>query len=158
VQERTILNAGDIIKIQPSLDSYQVYFQVIEFDPLPLAPKGIAINGLTTGENTIYTCPSGYKAIIVHPFGSRSLTLADIPNVYVLNRSGGPATVYLSVVRSGGSPTSENRVIINTTITIVNVGTLACPAILNAGDFLSLNSTATSTSMLAYLSVIEIPV
>ncbi len=94
----------------------------------------------------------------MHPLGSRSLTAADTPSVYILNRRGGSTTFYVSLVRSGDSPSSANRITAATATTNGNIGTHTVPAILNAGDFLSLNSTATSTSMLAYLSVIEIPV
>lgn len=142
----------------PSTDSAAAYFQVIEFDPLPLAPIGINVNGVSIGENTIYTCPTGYKAVVTHPFGSRSLTSADIPNVYCLNRGAGSATVYTSLVRSGGTPDASNRIIINTSVGVGAIGVLACPAILNAGDFISLNSTIATALFSTYLSVIELPI
>ena len=142
----------------PSVDSAAAYFQVIEFDPLPLAPLGINVNGIAIGANTIYTCPTGYRAVVVHPFGSRSLASADLPNVYCLNRGAGSATVYTSLVRSGGTPDASNRILTNATVTVGAIGVLACPAILNAGDHISLNSTIATANFSTYLSVIEIPV
>ena len=90
----------------------------------------IVKNGLSSGDNTIYTCPTGGQAII------------KVVNIY--NTSGGAVTVSTKVLDSSASVTGvwdEASVSANTQERVLQNGEVI---VLESGDILKINSGTTS--------------
>lgn len=91
---------------------------------------------LGTSEATVYTCPASCDV--------------RLTNACVVNSSGAPASVSISLVRAGGTGGAANRVYINATLAAGS--TVQLPSLaghfLGAGDFVSaIAGTASAVSL-----------
>ena len=113
--------------------------------------------GLQTGDNTIYTCPVGKTASISlsnnQITGSSSSALAPA----LFNTSGGTLSFFFNIVKFGDAPSTANKAFPTTVVLNNNAVTGSSNFTLNAGDYISVNSSGPHQG-LVWLTIQEIPV
>lgn len=134
-----------------------IWLSFIEFDNNSQLNRG-ALFTLAAGNNTIYTCPTGYQALpcsFAQPIFNNINTNCT---VNYLNQSGGTRTLSIYYVPNGSSPSSTNLTwsgtIANNNYLTTNLTALCFPA-LQAGDSFVLNTDAATTSQIAWINVLE---
>lgn len=131
-------------------------FPIVEFDSnIPF--KTAKLLSLSSGNNTLYTCPANTRAFILDTsLGMGNTTF--VGQLYYSNLSGGAITRQWYVVNSGGSPGTTNSVSLSASISngSVDVAGTAC-ATLNAGDFIVLNVSAATATQHAWVNIMEVP-
>lgn len=116
--------------------------------------KSSVVTTFVNGNNTVYTCcaagkTTAYAAGFNSLFGSSGSQLTA-----GFNNTGGTLTYSWNFVQNGGSVSSANQVF-GPTATNSNVGFGTIGWDLNSGDFISLNTTSTSSSQIAWITVWE---
>jgi len=151
-----VINPGESISFNAATNNgINAWMAGIEFDSdSPL--KQAKLVGLSTGDNTLYTCPTGKTALVL---GSPSpIASASVANSIILfgNDSGGARTLKLNTVPSGGSPGTDNQSMATTTVNNnqSNTGTIVAPA-LAAGDFFNVNIDTGHASTIAIVTILE---
>lgn len=162
--QHPILEAGDFFRhLVQVAGGLNINMQVWEFDDIsPM--KSVYVSGLNLGDNTIYTCPVGKKAYpITNTLGSLSLGNLLTSFIYS-NSTGGPRTVYGNLVKSGESPIAPgagSNCLRHVADSVAHLNAyplsgVACPAALEPGDYLSVNTNTTSPSQYAWLNLLEL--
>ena len=105
--------------------------------PTLLYPTGHPSNA----GSTLYTVPGGKSAIV--------------KNIVLANVTGIEATVHLSVVPSGGSASTSNRILSNYAIPANGIATLDCSIVMPTGAFLHATNT-TSNAITCTISGVEV--
>lgn len=152
-----ILEAGEILAINTiTTNGLNVSTSIIEFDAAsPL--KTVKLAGLSTGDNTLYTCPSGKTALPLGPsllFGGINPTVF-CPFLYVVGDASGGDTFVLHLVPSGGSAGSTNK--IATVTPSANArGTASFAGSLGAGDFIVVNASTGDAAQIAWMNLVEL--
>lgn len=129
----------------------------IEFDEDSQLNRG-ALFSLSSGNNTVYTCPAGYQAIPVTLYLPQfSMQNANL-RVNYFNVSGATRTLSFYYVPSGGSPGSTNLTwsgtIANNTETSGLTNTSCFPS-LQEGDSWVVNTDSSASGQYAWVNVIE---
>jgi hypothetical protein len=146
-----ILEAGQTFSVLTSATGLQFYGYVIEFSNTePLSSPSVP--ALASGNNTIYTCPSGHRCYISNVVGTNAL-------LRIMNSSGGTRTYSWNAVPSGGTVGAGNQ--LQAAFTVTN-GTLSSQSGstpgLGPGDFLSVNSDAGTAGQFCWImSMITLP-
>lgn len=143
-----IFSAGDVLAINCTATDANCFISGILFDDTSNF-KGARLLGLSTGDNTLYTCPSGKVAYLI---GSSIIDGAGA--MPFINGSGGSISVYYNLVPSAGSPTTSNKmasasVAANTRVAISNSITLT------AGDYINFNVSSGNTGHTLWAKFIE---
>lgn len=150
-----IFEPGDVIALVTT-QTMNIFGTVYLF-PNTNGLKSPRLVGLTSGENTVYTCPIGKTAYI--PTGNTITTGGSTGggNAVVTNNTGGSLNYYLSYVNSGGSPGAGNKATLTTAIGSGATGffQIQTPAFA-VGDFISLNASGTGATSLAFTTVYEL--
>ncbi len=160
-----ILEAGEQIAFTVTGGAMCLFVSIIEYD-VPADGSGlksVKLLSLNTGDNTLYTCPSGYRTrvwVSTHELNADS-TYAG--SVYYRNESGASVTVYPNLVASGGSPGAigaGSNAAIAAASAVANNGQVnqSIPPYMEAGDYVSFNVTATSVNHRAFLTLSEIKI
>jgi hypothetical protein len=148
-----ILEENEIFSLNYSGPGVVVFGYAITFDNTE-ALKSPKILALTSGDQTIYTCPTGKKALVTNMSGAGNGPMR------VYNGTAGLRTYTWNDVPSGGSVSAANRLYSPFTVNTITLGssqTTACPG-LSAGDFLSINSDSALAGQFAYiLNLVEVP-
>lgn len=115
--------------------------------------KTAVIPDLATGNNTLYTCPTGSQTIFPH-IGSGTAAgvlapFAGLPAVYVMNNSGGARTLNAYVVPSGGAAGNTNKYS-NAAPANAARASLALTGLMGAGDFVVVNTDAAGAGAPAF--------
>lgn len=151
------LEAGDAFSLNFSTGiACNVILSILEFDAQSPVTFARLLGNLINGDNTLYTCPSGYTA--------SPLTLLDISksgstgvgSYNFSNDSGGSLTLVTNVVTSGGSASANNKIGSNNASN-ASITAPTIPMSLEAGDFLSINSGSNSASQAAWAIFFESP-
>jgi len=148
-----ILEPGEIFQITTGTNNgLNVWCRIMTFpSSFPLySPKIIAPS---SGDNTIYTCPAGAKAIPIH--GSQPY-LASVGFIGFGNSSGGALNLTSYVVPSGGAVGTTNKSNPATSVGNGVTSYLQINSILSAGDFIVGNLSGTGTASILWTSVYEI--
>lgn len=109
---------------------------------------------LTTGDNTLYTCPVGKTAAVVltnnQILGSTGAALLQVGN-----GTGGSLNYYYNMVASGGSPATGNRFAGTTAVGGGALNGFLVNGCLAAGDFISVNSSGAGAGQIAWATIQE---
>jgi hypothetical protein len=99
-----ILENGQTLSVYTTVAGANIFISVIEFDDTsPL--KSVNVLSLSSGDNTIYTCPSGYTSRILGRGPGAGVLSPKWPGVVGYeNESGASRSVYVNFVPVGGSP------------------------------------------------------
>lgn len=152
-----ILSGETIAFNTPSSVSGNLTLSYVEFDNDSQLNRG-GLFSLASGNNTIYTCPTGYQALP----SSFYMPIASRVNynccVNYFNLSGATRTLSFYYVPSGGSPGSTNLTwagtIANNTSTLSLTNT-SCFSAMQAGDSFVINTDSSASGQYAWVNVIE---
>lgn len=145
-----VMEAGDVVNFNVSGAGLHGFFFAMVFDATE-GLKSPRLLTLASGDNTVYTCPSGKIAFLMNN------ALGNAP-IRMINKSGGSRTITWNVVPFGGSPATANKLSLAATVTNNTVNNQALASVaLAAGDFISINSDSSASGQVAYvLELIEI--
>lgn len=157
---RYIAEAGETLSVRTDSSGLNAWVKVIEFSiDVPLySPKLLS---LSTGDNTIYTVPTGKSVNIINGLFENTglaVLLGQLhSSLLYANESGASRTLKWSVIPSGQS----NGVGFNIATSFVVANTSSSAAFfsagsLNTGDSVILNIDAGTATQLAWLNVIEV--
>jgi hypothetical protein len=124
----------------------------MEFDnTAPLKTSKVVSMG--NGNNTIYTCPAGKKAVILDQWVALNLSLKKL---YYFNNSGSSNSIVWYAVPNGGSTGATNQLqtetVSNATLSVRQGGGW----MLNAGDFLVCNTPIGTATQTGWVNVWEL--
>jgi hypothetical protein len=132
------LNAGEIYAINTATtNGLNGVVEVVEFDPSSNLKLGRKL-GLSTGDNTIYTCPGGKTAIPLGAATAGGLGLGGTASTY-FQADGTTRHIFWNAVPSGGSPGSGNQISASQTVTGGLASLQGIMVSYGSGDFLSIN-------------------
>lgn len=154
-----ILEAGESISTNQSTSSINVWISIMEFDSdIPF--KTAKLLSLSSGNNTLYTCPAGKSAIFMFsstsPIATQS-SLTMVTNYW--NNSGGSRSISLHHVPNGGSPGTSNMLLPTTPQSVTNGSFLTgqyASNCMNAGDTIVINTDAATATQFAWVNVMEL--
>jgi hypothetical protein len=121
--------------------------------------KTVKLTSMSSGANTLYTVGAGLTAYVagMNPMlalGSlgTNATMLGAQQVYVMNPT--PLTYSANFVRTGGSVSTANYIGGNSTNAPANIP-FQLPSVMNAGDFININSSSSAAGQFAWVSVWE---
>lgn len=148
--------SGEIIAINTTGVGVNLWLTVFEFsDSVPITRNLIA--NLSSGDNTIYTCPTGKMS---YPFNLTEFVFdsgfGDLTNMFYRNGTGGSITFSRYFVKSGDTPNANNLLVTNTS----GASFTFQGAINNfsPGDAYIVNTNSASTPQIAWVNLIEVPI
>lgn len=151
------LNAGEILAINTITNSgLNAFYWVVEFDADSPVRQGRLL-GPSSGDNTLYTCPSGKSAAVLSSVGVAPNTTSF--GGFIAD-AGGTRNYYLHRVPSGGSPATGNRTSSAAAVAASSrsVGFSGVAGLaFAAGDFLNLNVDTGNAAQVAFVLVVESP-
>jgi len=139
---------------------YNFFCVVLEFSTASLtASAKLSPSAIVAGNNTIFTCPPKFIAILSTPnlpvgFVSAATFIAG-PVLLASNQSGATRTYNVFIVPSGSTPVAANQIIINKTLTNLSQSSnliVPLPCILNPGDSVVVNSDSNAAGQLIALN------
>jgi hypothetical protein len=138
-----ILEAGESISTNQSTSSINVWISIMEFDSdIPF--KTAKLLSLASGNNTVYTCPTGKTAIFVSDNLS-PLSASLVKSVNYWNNSGGSRNISAYHVPNGGSPGSSNQILVTIPQAVSNGSFITNSTVsncMNAGDSIVIKTDA----------------
>lgn len=148
-----IMEAGESISWNGTQSSLNAWVQLIEIDNT--APiKTVKTIGSLNGDQTVYTCPVGKKAVVLKANGQ--IEGANNAGCFISNDSGGSIISNLYFVASGGSKGVGNLYRGSLTTTTGTASRINAGVVLSAGDFVVWNCNTTNANALCALTVMEI--
>lgn len=151
-KQAIILEAGEKISVNTSQAGMNFWANIVEFDNTAPIKTGKILT-LSNGNNTLYTCPAGKKAVTLD---FDLCVNYELQKFLYFNNSGGSRTITWYAVPNGSSPGTSNTMGNET----VNSGLAAARKIgavmLNAGDFIVVNTTAGTATQTAWVNVMEL--
>ena len=162
-----IAEAGESFSIESTSTPGQPYnfsCLVFEFDSSSnTASSKIDPASVIAGNNTIFTCPAGFKAVLSFPtipIGASGFGSVFIDGMGCLssNISGATRTYNIYIVPNGGSPSSSNQLVVNKTLNnLLSASILATSHVLSAGDSVVVNSDSSAAGQLIWVTYCFIP-
>ncbi|MFN8609405.1 MAG: hypothetical protein U0931_17840 [Vulcanimicrobiota bacterium] len=156
-----VLEAGESYSILAGGAGLSISTSILEFDATS-AFQTVKSLSLSSGNNTLYTCPTGKTAVIVGQYGSVPPALNAPSGITYLNLTGSNRTYYVNVVKSGDSPSAPgagSNSYHNSAVTITDGVVQSIPSnaflVLEAGDFINLNVDSGGGNQAAWVSVLE---
>lgn len=167
-----ILEYGDTLSYTSATGAVTAVFIAIEeFDAATSFMKSAQLTSFSSGNNTLYTCPAGYFARIISSCASSGVfTLDGAAGVCYQNFSGATRTIYMNSVLSGGSPASPGAGSNSVHVASISIPTgnstnltggaifSPFPQILEAGDYININTDSNASGQFAYVTVVEYPI
>lgn len=158
-----VFDNTDTLSIHASASGAAVEVSVLEFADTS-ALKSAKLWDLSTGHNTLYTCPSGYSAVCVGARGSSTIPYALSPyeTLYYRNDSGGTRTYSWALVDSGDTPDTPGAGAnalqgVAATLSTGNLSAIGQGFIgFEAGDYLSINVDSGTGSQAAWTNLLEV--
>jgi len=130
---------------------------VFEFSATSLtASAKLSPSAIVAGNNTIFTCPAGFLALLGTPNlpvgDPAAVALLSGPSVGCANQSGASRTYNVFLVPNGSTPLASNQLRVNTLVgNLSQQATLLLPShILNAGDSIVVNSDSNAAGQLIF--------
>jgi hypothetical protein len=147
-----MLEAGERIGVNTTQAGMNFWANIVEFDST--APiKSSKVVSLANGNNTIYTCPVGKKAVLIDQWMALNFTLKK---VYYFNNSASSANIIWYAVPNGGSPGSTNQIATETVSSGAVSARLGGGWMLNAGDSVVCNTNVATATQTAWVNVLEL--
>lgn len=158
-----VLDSTDTLSIHATISGAAVVVSVLEFDDSsPL--KSAKLWSLSTGHNTLYTCPAGHSATTVGLRASSTIpyVLSPYETLIYRNDSGGTRTYSWALVDDGDTPDTpgagaNSLQAVAATLTTGNTANLGQgfhP--LEAGDFLSIHVDSGAGNQAAWTNLLEV--
>ncbi len=152
-----ILENGDYLAINSTATGLTGWIYVDEF-PASVEVKCVKLLSMSTGNNTLYTCPVGANAIL--PSSSGFTQSLGPSNVAVANQSGTSRTFYAGVIPTGQSLTdpatgSYSLAGIASTFATNAVGFLNVPCYVPSQASVVVNASGASAGLICWLNVYE---
>lgn len=147
-----IMEYGDTLQIETLTANLNVFGVIMLFDTAGSNVRTVKAMNLTTGNNTVYTCPVGKNSVIL---GVSLLPTIQSGLLNFGSDAGGTRTYYFNNVPNGGSPASTNQVSKATGLLLSRRSLDAFGTALTAGDYINVNVDAGATNEWAFVSVIE---
>ncbi len=150
-----VFEAGDIFSMNVTVNGgLNVSAEVVEFDATsPL--KSARLVGLSTGDNTLYTCPAGKTAYLASTIGAYFGNFTA-NRITLISDSGGNRVWFAHLVPSGQAVGATYRLTPSTTVNSNASGSLSFMAQFAPGDFLNINVDTGAATQLAWGNIIEI--
>jgi hypothetical protein len=148
-----ILEAGERLAINTSQAGINVWPNIVEFDNT-VGIKTAKVLNPSSGNNTLYTCPSGKNAYFLD---TRFLANNSAAKFQYFNNSGGAAVTAWYSVPFGGSAGSSN--VIGTEASLSsgsNQLRLFGSCVLTPGDFIVFNTSTGTAGQIAWANVWEV--
>lgn len=146
-----ILEAGERIGVNTTQAGMNLWANIVEFDNTAPIKSSKVVN-MSNGNNTVYTCPSGKKAITLDQWFKTNFTLKKF---FYFNNSGNSASLTWYGVPNGGSPGSTNQIGTETVTTGSASARLIGGLILSAGDSIVVNTNVGTGTQTAWINVME---
>lgn len=158
-----VFDSVDTLAIHASASGAAVEVTALEFDDTS-ALKSAKLWSLSTGHNTLYTCPSGYSAVTVGARGSSTIPYALSPYEALCyrNDSGGTRTYSWALVDDGDTPDTPGAGAnslqgVAATLSTGNLASMAQGFIgLEAGDSLSIHVDNGTGAQAAWTNLLEV--
>jgi hypothetical protein len=147
-----IMEQGDTLQLETLTASLNVNAYITVFDTGGSNVKTVRAMNLSSGNNTVYTCPAGKSSIIL---ASTLLPTVQTGSLNFGTDGGASRTFYFNNVPSGGSVASTNQVTKATSQNVNQRSTSAVGTALTAGDFININVDVGATNQWAFFSVLE---
>ena len=154
-----VLAAGESISINTVTNNgLNAWGTVVEVPASTPIVRG-SVLAPASGNNTVYTVPTGKTAMGLTPFSTAVANAADVlPVVYNSNGTAGSLNVIVHTVPSGGTPGATNLARPSTAVAAnaVEQVPLVTPS-MNTGDFLNVNwSGADAAPGISWVNIVEI--
>lgn len=129
------------------------WVNMVEFDANS-SFKSSQVVAPVSGDNTVYTCPTGYNACVIS-----GPLLEAIAGLGFINQSGGSRSIRWHNVPSAGSAATNNIIRDTTAVSnsTVNMNNPAGATRQASGDFWVINLSADAASSLVFINVMETP-
>ncbi len=154
-----MLEAGDSLSVNSTTtNGLNVIGHVIEFDAACPVKQGRKL-GLTTGDNTVYTCPAGKTAMMIGFTNDASNQLLSVmcgDGTGFFIADGSTRSITGNYVPNGGSPATTNRILSALSVAASDRGLLPFVGNLSAGDSYSVNVDVGNAAQSAYVFVVEL--
>jgi hypothetical protein len=149
------LESGETLAINTSQAGLNFWYSIFEYDATyPIySPK---ILNLISGDNTIYTVPSGKTASGLGGNMVTTIVAANRSSFRCINVSGGTAQYTLYFIPNGGVKGVSNQVSAATNVSNNNGFFPQVIPCLNGGDFVVLNTSVGTGIQTAWMNVVEI--
>lgn len=153
-----ILEPGESLSVLTTLAGTNVSVIITEYDSTaPLFSKSKST--FSVGYNTLYTCPTSRYASIGFQHFNRTLQSGGAgvsPTAAYINATGAGANVVLHLVPNSVTPSSATQFTPTTaTATATGYALVTAGSMLNAGDFVSLNTDVTTAGQYAWVNIWE---
>lgn len=153
-----ILEASEKLQVVVSSGggaSNHFWASVIEFNSNANLKSAKLTGTLASGDNTVYTCPAGYNALVLD---------TKIPEDFarplvVFNGSGSSKTIQWNVAPTGIAVGATNAVTVpRTTVAnnAIDTQTMSGGIMLNSGDVVNVNMSASTATSMAFINVLEL--
>lgn len=144
--------SGDIVAFNAAGSGLNWWASVVEFDDTSAQRCPINL-ALASGDNTLYTVAAGKTASAMNSGWTEFAT--TVGTIQVSNSSGGSLNYKSNVVLSGGTVGASNQRDASTAIANGVVTGIAAVGKLSAGDFISVNTTSSTATQVAWVCVSE---
>lgn len=152
-----ILNPGDVLIINTSQTGLNVFTAILEF-PSSFPIQSQIIVGHSSGNNTVYTCPSGKRANLISTSGM-SFGIPEVtPRHAVLLEEIGSGTYTWYHVPNGGSAQASNVFGSGSSTSGTRATTGHSGGILTAGESIVLNTDQAGAASIAWVNTYEFSV
>lgn len=153
-----MLEAGEAIAVTTNGAGLNIAYKVIEFDAAS-SIRTVKLLALVSGDNTLYTCPTGYNALLMP--GVATTGAANGAAIF-WNGSGGSKTLTYHASAAGVSASSiANRFGSGGTVAdqamLTSTANVSLPQCLAAGESVIINCDAIASPVLLWLNVMEFP-
>jgi hypothetical protein len=149
-----ILEPGESFGINVTGSDVNAWARIVEYDDFTPIYAAKKVGSWSSGDNTIYTVPTGKNAILIDGVG---MVAQNVTSMNYYNLSGGSRTIQWHSVPNGGSPSATTRVSGSVAVGNDTRSTQVMSHSLNSGDFIVLNTNATTNTQLAWVMVMELP-
>lgn len=154
-----VLEAGETLAVNMTQQPFNVVVSIMEFDNTSnLKSAKLVTPTLTSGNNTVYTVPNGKSALVLN----NTLTMCSgTQGTFTAGNDVGTIAYTWNVVPSGGSVATTNQMSASVTPALSGgVGTATSQTLtgftMGAGDFISVNASASTSNQIAFVTVVEI--
>jgi len=153
-----VAEAGESFAVNVSATGLNVWLKIVEFDSSsPIVCTRLLGTAIANGDNTLYTCPSGYSVVLLSCFDVPASVSTATGGIRYGNDTGSSRTLKLNVVPSGGSVGTSNLMVQTQTASNAALTAMTPTFALAAGDFVSVNVDSNSASQILWIVVQEIP-
>lgn len=150
VAHTIVLEAGESISITTDASGISYWVRGVEYDA-NVALYSPRLVSLSSGNNTLYTVPSGKTAYVW-----ANNTPGTTGQVFFGNDSGGTRTISYNQIPSGGSVSTDNQVTAAISAGNASLNTQGVISSMGAGDFININTNAATATQMCWTVVAEI--